>query len=111
MGDRERPQRPHRDGPRVAPVRDRRPAQLPGAPRLGPAPLPLGAGAGAARTGALEPRPARMTPRGILSLTFDNLGEAAEIELGAISPDAELGGHPTAIRALPALLGELDARG
>ena len=49
--------------------------------------------------------------RGALSLTFDNLGEAAEIELGAIAPDAPLGGHRTATHALPSLLGELGTRG
>lgn len=49
--------------------------------------------------------------RGALSLTFDNLGEAAEIELGAIAPDAPLGDHPTATRVLPSLLGELSSRG
>ncbi|HWM63491.1 MAG TPA: polysaccharide deacetylase family protein [Solirubrobacterales bacterium] len=49
--------------------------------------------------------------RGALSLSFDNLGEAAEIELGAIPPDAPLGGHPTATRVLPAVLEALDARG
>jgi hypothetical protein len=48
--------------------------------------------------------------RGALSLTFDNLGEAAEIELGAVAPDTPLGGHPTATRVLPALLGELASR-
>jgi peptidoglycan/xylan/chitin deacetylase (PgdA/CDA1 family) len=48
--------------------------------------------------------------RGALSLTFDNLGEAAEIELGAVAPDAPLGGHPTATEVLPALLGELAPR-
>jgi peptidoglycan/xylan/chitin deacetylase (PgdA/CDA1 family) len=49
--------------------------------------------------------------RGALSLTFDNLGEAAELELGAISPDQPLGDHPTATRVLPSLLGELGSRG
>ncbi len=49
--------------------------------------------------------------RAALSLTFDNLGEAAEIELGAIPPDAPLGDHPTATRVLPSLLGELGSRG
>lgn len=48
--------------------------------------------------------------RGALSLSFDNLGEAAEIELGAIAADAPLGGHFTATRVLPALLEALDAR-
>jgi peptidoglycan/xylan/chitin deacetylase (PgdA/CDA1 family) len=49
--------------------------------------------------------------RGALSLSFDNLGEAAEIELGALAPDAELGRHASATRALPAILESLDARG
>jgi peptidoglycan/xylan/chitin deacetylase (PgdA/CDA1 family) len=48
---------------------------------------------------------------GALSLTFDNLGEAAEIELGAIPPDSPLGAHPTATEALPALLEKLGDRG
>jgi peptidoglycan/xylan/chitin deacetylase (PgdA/CDA1 family) len=48
--------------------------------------------------------------RGALSLTFDNLGEAAELELGAIEPDAALGGHYTATRVLPALLAALGER-
>jgi peptidoglycan/xylan/chitin deacetylase (PgdA/CDA1 family) len=41
--------------------------------------------------------------RGALSLSFDNLGEAAELELGA-EPDAPLGEHVTANRVLPMLL-------
>ncbi len=48
--------------------------------------------------------------RGALSLTFDNLGEAAEIELGAEVPGSELGNHPTATRVLPSLLDELATR-
>lgn len=48
---------------------------------------------------------------GALNLTFDNLGEAAEIELGAIGPDAELGAHPTATQVLPSILGALERRG
>ena len=36
--------------------------------------------------------------RGALSLTFDNLGEAAEMELGALAADAPLGRHETALR-------------
>ncbi len=43
--------------------------------------------------------------RGALCLSFDNLGEAAEIELGALAPDdPSVGGHPTATRVLPNLL-------
>jgi peptidoglycan/xylan/chitin deacetylase (PgdA/CDA1 family) len=49
--------------------------------------------------------------RGALNLTFDNLGEVAEIELGAIAPDSELGGHFTATQALPSLLHSLQSRG
>jgi peptidoglycan/xylan/chitin deacetylase (PgdA/CDA1 family) len=48
---------------------------------------------------------------GALSLTFDNLGEAAEIESGAVAADTPPGGHPTATRVLPSLLGELGSRG
>lgn len=47
---------------------------------------------------------------GALSLSFDNLGEAAEIELGAIAPDAPHGGHFTTTQVLPSLLDALDAR-
>jgi peptidoglycan/xylan/chitin deacetylase (PgdA/CDA1 family) len=49
--------------------------------------------------------------RGALSLSFDNLGEAAEVELGAIGPEAELGKHFTATRVLPSLLDALGDRG
>jgi peptidoglycan/xylan/chitin deacetylase (PgdA/CDA1 family) len=50
--------------------------------------------------------------RGALSLSFDNLGEAAEIELGALAPDGPaVGGHFTATRVLPALLAALDEHG
>jgi peptidoglycan/xylan/chitin deacetylase (PgdA/CDA1 family) len=48
--------------------------------------------------------------RGALSLSFDNLGEAAELELGAWDPDAPLGEHFTATRVLPALLDALGER-
>lgn len=47
--------------------------------------------------------------RGALCLSFDNLGEAAELELGA-QPDAPLGEHFTARRILPALLDALGQR-
>jgi peptidoglycan/xylan/chitin deacetylase (PgdA/CDA1 family) len=47
---------------------------------------------------------------GALSLSFDNLGEAAEIELGALAPGARLGEHFTATRVLPSLLGALAER-
>jgi peptidoglycan/xylan/chitin deacetylase (PgdA/CDA1 family) len=48
--------------------------------------------------------------RGALCLSFDNLGEAAEIELGALAADAPLGEHFTATRVLPALLAALGER-
>lgn len=49
--------------------------------------------------------------RGALCLSFDNLGEAAEIELGALAPDApSVGSHPTATRVLPTLLDALSER-
>jgi peptidoglycan/xylan/chitin deacetylase (PgdA/CDA1 family) len=46
-----------------------------------------------------------------LSLTFDNLGEAAELEMGALGDDAPLGRHQTALEAVPRLLEQLDERG
>jgi peptidoglycan/xylan/chitin deacetylase (PgdA/CDA1 family) len=49
-------------------------------------------------------------PVGIVSVTFDNLGEAAELEMGAISAGAPLGGHRTATEVVPALLDRLDER-
>ncbi len=48
--------------------------------------------------------------RAALSLSFDNLGEAAELELGAIGPGAPLGEHFTANEVLPALLERLRER-
>jgi len=48
--------------------------------------------------------------RGALNLSFDNLGEAAELELGALPADAPLGGHETALEVLPRLLGQLGDR-
>lgn len=48
--------------------------------------------------------------RGALSLSFDNLGEAAELELGAFPEDAPLGEHLTATRVLPELLDSLGER-
>jgi peptidoglycan/xylan/chitin deacetylase (PgdA/CDA1 family) len=42
--------------------------------------------------------------RGALCLSFDNLGEAAEIELGTWAPEAPLGEHFTATRVVPQLL-------
>jgi peptidoglycan/xylan/chitin deacetylase (PgdA/CDA1 family) len=49
--------------------------------------------------------------RGVLSLTFDNLGEAAELQMGALAADAPLGRHETALEVLPHLLGQLEDRG
>jgi peptidoglycan/xylan/chitin deacetylase (PgdA/CDA1 family) len=43
----------------------------------------------------------------VLSLTFDNLGEAAELEMGALPADAPLGRHETALDVLPQLLERL----
>ena len=49
--------------------------------------------------------------RGAVCLSFDNLGEAAEIEMGAIPSDAQLGGHPTATTVVPSILAALAERG
>jgi peptidoglycan/xylan/chitin deacetylase (PgdA/CDA1 family) len=46
-----------------------------------------------------------------LCLSFDNLGEAAEIELGAAPAGAPPAAHPTVTTALPAILEALDSRG
>jgi peptidoglycan/xylan/chitin deacetylase (PgdA/CDA1 family) len=45
-----------------------------------------------------------------LCLTFDNLGEAAEVGAGARDPAGPLGGHPTATGAVPQILDELALR-
>jgi peptidoglycan/xylan/chitin deacetylase (PgdA/CDA1 family) len=45
-----------------------------------------------------------------LSLTFDNLGEAAELEMGALAADAPLGMHETALEMVPRLLEQLEDR-
>jgi peptidoglycan/xylan/chitin deacetylase (PgdA/CDA1 family) len=47
---------------------------------------------------------------GVLSLTFDNLGEAAELEMGALAADAPLGRHETALEVVPHLLAQLAER-
>ncbi len=52
-----------------------------------------------------------LSPVGLLSLTFDNLGEAAELEMGALPGDAPLGRHRTALEVVPRLLGQLDEKG
>lgn len=44
-----------------------------------------------------------------LALTFDNLGEAADLERGLWPADRPLGRHPSVTTALPRLLDELDA--
>ncbi len=44
-------------------------------------------------------------------LTFDNLGEASELERGTWPPDLSLGRHPSVLTALPRLLSELEALG
>jgi peptidoglycan/xylan/chitin deacetylase (PgdA/CDA1 family) len=49
--------------------------------------------------------------RGRLALTFDNLGEASELERGTWPNDRPLGEHPSATVALPRLLDELDVHG
>lgn len=50
--------------------------------------------------------------RAALALSFDNLGEAAEIGAGALDCDAAgVGTHPTATEVVPALLDRLDAAG
>jgi len=46
-----------------------------------------------------------------VSLTFDNLGEAAEIELGLRGADEPRGGHWSVVSALPVVLEELAAAG
>jgi len=48
--------------------------------------------------------------RGALNLSFDNLGEAAELEMGALPADVPLGRHETALEVLPRLLGQLGER-
>jgi peptidoglycan/xylan/chitin deacetylase (PgdA/CDA1 family) len=46
-----------------------------------------------------------------LALTFDNLGEAADLERGDWPAGAPLGRHPSVTRVLPRLLDALDALG
>jgi peptidoglycan/xylan/chitin deacetylase (PgdA/CDA1 family) len=46
---------------------------------------------------------------GTIVLTFDNLGEATELERGTWRADRALGTHPSVTVALPRLLDELDA--
>jgi peptidoglycan/xylan/chitin deacetylase (PgdA/CDA1 family) len=47
-------------------------------------------------------------PAGRLALTFDNLGEATELERGTWPMDRPLGEHPSVTVALPRLLDELE---
>jgi peptidoglycan/xylan/chitin deacetylase (PgdA/CDA1 family) len=47
--------------------------------------------------------------RASVSVTVDNLGEAAEIQLGLRDPDAPLGGHYSVTTALPIMLDALAA--
>jgi peptidoglycan/xylan/chitin deacetylase (PgdA/CDA1 family) len=49
--------------------------------------------------------------RAAVSVTFDNLGEAAEIELGLRDPRAARGGHYSVTTALPIVLSELAEAG
>jgi peptidoglycan/xylan/chitin deacetylase (PgdA/CDA1 family) len=46
-----------------------------------------------------------------IALTFDNLGEAADLERGLWPPERPLGRHPSVTTALPRLLDELDDLG
>lgn len=48
---------------------------------------------------------------GLLALTFDNLGEAADVERGLWPPDRPPGRHPSVTEALPRLLATLDDLG
>lgn len=57
-----------------------------------------------------EPPPWPGGARAALSLSFDNIGEAAELEMGALPADAPLGGHATALETLPRLLERLAER-
>jgi hypothetical protein len=50
--------------------------------------------------------PSRQQPPGAISITFDNLGEAAQLELGMWPDDVAQGQHFTVTEVLPRLLGE-----
>jgi peptidoglycan/xylan/chitin deacetylase (PgdA/CDA1 family) len=52
-----------------------------------------------------------LTVPGLLALTFDNLGEAADLERGLWPADVPVGRHPSVQTALPRLLDALDRRG
>ncbi len=49
--------------------------------------------------------------RAAVSLTFDNLGEAAEVELGLRGAEEPRGGHWSVVSALPVVLAELAGAG
>jgi hypothetical protein len=49
--------------------------------------------------------------RAAISITFDNLGEAAELELGLRAEDEPLGGHYSVTNSLPIVLEELASAG
>jgi peptidoglycan/xylan/chitin deacetylase (PgdA/CDA1 family) len=68
----------------------------------------IGSGEGRRGTPAIGSGEGR---RGTLALTFDNLGEASELERGTWPPEASLGEHRSVTEALPRLLDELDALG
>jgi peptidoglycan/xylan/chitin deacetylase (PgdA/CDA1 family) len=57
------------------------------------------------------PRLERGRPPSALVLTFDNLGEASQLERGTWPAGEPLGQDPSVITALPWLLDELDANG
>lgn len=48
---------------------------------------------------------------GAVNVTFDNLGEAAELQMGLRSPDEPLGGHHSVTQCLPKVLELLAAAG
>lgn len=59
------------------------------------------------KTAAAHPRARPWGPHGqgaAISFTFDNLGEAAEIEMGVWPTGARIGLHPSATEAVPRLL-------
>jgi peptidoglycan/xylan/chitin deacetylase (PgdA/CDA1 family) len=58
---------------------------------------------------AKRPRPWPGGARAAISVTVDNLGEAAEIQLGLRDPDAPLGDHYSVTTALPIMLDALVA--
>jgi peptidoglycan/xylan/chitin deacetylase (PgdA/CDA1 family) len=58
-----------------------------------------------------ESAPRRLIVSALLALTFDNLGEAADLERGQWPADVPVGRHPSVRTALPRLLDALDRRG